>query len=385
MSGFIVPTFSTYAQSLGASFVFIGVLSTVLGLTSLVSAIPAGYLSDHIGRRRLMLIGMLTWAAANVLFALAPSAGFLIPGRVLMGLAGILTMGVGAALVGDLTSGKERNYAFGLFSTSMGIGFTLSPLAGGLIADAYGIAVSYQVAALVALAGFVFGYFALPGKNIGQAPVRSSVRLGRFWTQLSLKKVKPALANSGLMMVCVVTFLQATAFSGTIVAFLPLYAERALIGPAAVATMFSLRSLASTAVRIPSGALAAVISNPAVLVISLICSSIAMVGMGQTDQQAWLLAFMMLQGLGHGTFTTSGQALVADVSGPENRGTAMGVFRMAMALGGTVSPVIMGVIAGSWGLDVVFTVTGAVIVLGTLGSAWWLYRQISTQRVVVPR
>lgn len=77
---------------------------------------------------------------AALTFSLAPNAYLLIPGRVLTGLATILTFTIGAALLGDLTRGPERGYAFGLYATAMGLGFAVGPLVGGLLRESYGIA-----------------------------------------------------------------------------------------------------------------------------------------------------------------------------------------------------------------------------------------------------
>ena len=86
VSGILSPTFSLYAQSLGASLAFIGALSSIAGLTQLLTSMPIGALSDRHGRKIVLTLGMLTFAATTTLYALAPNAVLLIPGRVLAGL-----------------------------------------------------------------------------------------------------------------------------------------------------------------------------------------------------------------------------------------------------------------------------------------------------------
>ena len=96
MSGIIIPTFSLYAKSLGASLVLVGALTTLSALIQLVISVPVGLLSDRVGRRKVLLLGLGSFGAAMVLFAVAPNAYALIPGRLLLGLAMVSTFWIAA-------------------------------------------------------------------------------------------------------------------------------------------------------------------------------------------------------------------------------------------------------------------------------------------------
>jgi MFS transporter, DHA1 family, multidrug resistance protein len=375
LSGLIAPTFSLYAQGLGASVVLIGALSSAVGLTSLISAVPVGILSDSFGRRRLLLLGMVVWGLSLLVMSVAPHPYVLFPGRVLMGLAAIMTFGLGAAFLGDITEGRERGPAFGLYATAMGLGFAVGPLVGGLISDWYSIEVSYMVGAGLAAAGFLFGLWTLP--TVRRTSVAKSNRPARALTS-SLNQLRVVLGDVLIVLACVGVMLQTVAFAGALQNFFPLYASAALIGPATIAPMFSVRAFTSTVFRMPMGLLSSYISPAGVMILSLLTIGVTLLGISQTTNPMMLTILLAVEGIGFGGFVTAGQAFIAEHSDSDTRGTAMGVYKMAGAIGATAGPLALGIIASEWGLSAVFIVTGMTVMLGVILMVAILYRAPST-------
>jgi len=110
LAGLIAPSLPVYAHALGSSTLTIGILNSSAGMTALLCAVPFGIASDVVGRRPLLLAGMLAWALATLTFSLAPTALLLLPGSIFVGVATILSFAIGAACLGDITSGRERRY-----------------------------------------------------------------------------------------------------------------------------------------------------------------------------------------------------------------------------------------------------------------------------------
>src|SRR5579859_6165916 len=77
------PIFALFATSLGSSLGALGLITSVLGLSRLASAVPAGVISDRFGPKTVLVAGMLLYAVSFVLYALAPSPAWLIAPRVL--------------------------------------------------------------------------------------------------------------------------------------------------------------------------------------------------------------------------------------------------------------------------------------------------------------
>jgi EmrB/QacA subfamily drug resistance transporter len=100
--------------------------------------VPAGRLGDARGRRRLWVIGLMSFTAASLLCGAAPNADWLVIARLLQGLAaGLLTPQI-SALIQQLFRGQERGKAFGLFGAMVGVSTALGPLIGGLLIQLFG-------------------------------------------------------------------------------------------------------------------------------------------------------------------------------------------------------------------------------------------------------
>ncbi|QZZ31834.1 MFS transporter [Streptomyces sp. ST1015] len=92
--------------------------------------LPAGSLSDRIGRRRLFLTGVAVFTAASAGCGAAPGVGTLIACRALQGLGGALVMSTALALIAGAYEGRRRQSAIGMFSAAGGAAAALGPLVG---------------------------------------------------------------------------------------------------------------------------------------------------------------------------------------------------------------------------------------------------------------
>ncbi|MET0307183.1 MAG: MFS transporter [Sphingomonas sp.] len=92
-----------------------------------------GSLGDSIGRRPVLLLSMLAFAADYALMAAAPTIGWLFVGRIVAGIAGAV-YGPANAVLADVTPPEKRGATFGLMGAAFGIGFILGPALGGLLA-----------------------------------------------------------------------------------------------------------------------------------------------------------------------------------------------------------------------------------------------------------
>jgi MFS family permease len=112
------PTFSIYAKDLGALLTLVGFLSSVVGLTQFLLSLPIGLQSDIWRHKMIIMLGKGLLMLSMIIFAVAPSAEWLIPGRIIFGIACAATFSIGVAYVGDIIQPEERGIAFGLYSTS---------------------------------------------------------------------------------------------------------------------------------------------------------------------------------------------------------------------------------------------------------------------------
>ncbi len=366
MSGILGATFSLYAEELGASVVFIGLLTSLTGFTALVTSIPIGVLSDRIGRTRVLTFGLSSFGLAMALLAIAPSPAFLIPGRLLLGAAMVASFWIAAAYLGDIVSPAERGLAFGLLTTAMGLGFAIGPLIGGVIAEQFSTRIAYGIAALVG----AIGVTVVVGVLHGRCPENAVSTRPRISIHESLRVGRQRI----LVAAGIANILSAIAFGGAVATFFPLRGSELGISDAAIGSMFAIRAIASTCVRLPSGALTGVIGSRQVVLGAIAVEMIAVAGIGTAESRETLMLWLILEGIGYGAFLASAQAYIAEHTVEATRGAAIGFYSMTGGIGNTLAPLALGVVADIFSLVTVFYVSSALVLIGLVAMCWIWFR-----------
>jgi DHA1 family tetracycline resistance protein-like MFS transporter len=119
-----------------------------------------GNLSDRWGRRPILLLSLVGLSLDYLIMAWAPTLVWLFVGRVLSGICGA-AMGTATAYVADITPKEKRSQRFGLIGAAFGLGFIVGPVIGGELGE-FGPRAPFYLAAAVAAANVVFGFFVLP-------------------------------------------------------------------------------------------------------------------------------------------------------------------------------------------------------------------------------
>lgn len=112
------------------------VSSCLVGLA--VGQLLAGPMSDALGRRRPLVVGLALYAAASALCAVAPTTGILVALRAVQGLGGAFALVISFAYVRDLHEGEAAARYFSLLMIVTGLAPVIAPLAGAQILDAWG-------------------------------------------------------------------------------------------------------------------------------------------------------------------------------------------------------------------------------------------------------
>lgn len=170
-AGLVIPVLPRLKEQMSFSGTTMGMMISIFALTQLIFSPIAGALSDRLGRKKLIALGMIIFAFSELLFGLAQTkTGFYIS-RGLGGVAAALIMPSVTAYVADLTSIVERPRAMGLISAAISGGYIIGPGAGGFIAT-FGIRVPFYVAAFLAFLGFVLSITVLkePEKTVKHSP-----------------------------------------------------------------------------------------------------------------------------------------------------------------------------------------------------------------------
>lgn len=138
-----------------------GFLMAVYAALQFVMAPVFGGLSDRFGRRPILLASLFAFGVDFLLTGLATSMAWLFIGRAFAGVFGA-SFATAGAYIGDISDDVNRAKNFGFIGAAWGSGFTLGPVIGGFVAEEIGHRAPFYVAAGLALANVVFGWFALP-------------------------------------------------------------------------------------------------------------------------------------------------------------------------------------------------------------------------------
>ena len=148
----VLPVFALEAARYpgGDDPALVGLAMGIYGLTQGILQIPFGLASDRLGRKRVIIAGLLVFAAGSFVAAAADSLGWLIAGRALQG-AGAVSAAV-TALLADQTRDEVRTKAMALVGASIGLMFALSLVAAPLLAAQVGLGGLFAVTGALALA-----------------------------------------------------------------------------------------------------------------------------------------------------------------------------------------------------------------------------------------
>jgi DHA1 family tetracycline resistance protein-like MFS transporter len=163
--GMIIPVLPLLVQNfVGGSAAhaaeMYGLFGTAWALMQFIFSPVQGSLSDHFGRRSVILISCAGLGLDFILMAVAPNLWWLLVGRVISGITAA-SFSTAGAYISDVTPPEKRAASFGLIGAAFGVGFVLGPALGGVL-GAISPRLPFWASAVMALANVCWGLFVLP-------------------------------------------------------------------------------------------------------------------------------------------------------------------------------------------------------------------------------
>lgn len=156
-----LPVLALYASDIhGSTPLLIGIALGAYGFTQALLQIPLGWLSDRIGRKPVILGGLVLFVAGSVVAALAESVALIALGRAIQG-AGAISASV-MALAADLTSEEQRTKAMAVIGISIGLSFALALVGGPLLAAWGGLSAVFWSTAILGIVGMAIIAWGVP-------------------------------------------------------------------------------------------------------------------------------------------------------------------------------------------------------------------------------
>lgn len=170
--GLVIPVMPTIMNELGITGSTVGLMVAAFAIAQLIFSPIAGKWTDTIGRKKMIVVGLIIFAISEFFFAIGTNVEMLFISRILGGISGAFIMPAVTAFIADITTVTERPRALGLMSAAISTGFIIGPGVGGFLA-AFGTRVPFFVATMMALIAAVLSFITLrePERRQNAAPI----------------------------------------------------------------------------------------------------------------------------------------------------------------------------------------------------------------------
>ncbi len=361
----ILPVFALYAVELeGFTPALTGLAIGAYGLTQALLQIPAGLLSDRIGRKPVIIGGLVVFALGSVLAAQADSIVVVILARALQG-AGAIAAAI-MALAADLTREQHRIKAMAVIGMSIGLSFAAAMVLGPLLNEWVGVPGIFAITAVLALGGILMVIFVVP-RPVVSRPHRVAeaipAQFGRVLRQLPLLRLDfgilmlHAILTASFVVLPLVLRDQAGIDSShhwkvylpvlvcSVLAMLPLIIQAERKGHTKPVFLFAIFLLMMAELGL------------FLLPVSLVSVVFLLF--------VFFTAFNLLEAML--------PSLISRVAPVDCRGTAMGFYSSAQFFGAFLGGTLGGLLQGRFG-------THAVFLCGAAGALLWLLLALSMSR-----
>jgi len=363
--GIIIPLLPFYAETFGATAFTVGLLATSFSLMQFIFAPIWGRVSDRVGRRPIILLGLLGSCLSYLAFGMAATLTSLFAARIFAGIAGA-NIPTAQAVVADLTTPENRAKGMGIIGAAFGLGFIFGPAIGGFLSR-YGYSVPAFFASGLSLANFAAAWFLLP--ETLKPEHRAIERAGR------IDALRAALTRPHLPLLLVIGFLVVAAFSGFESTF-ALFAERTHgFHASTIGYFFAFVGIILVIVQgFLVGRVVKKIGEHHIVPASLAIVAIGLLMIPATRSVGALLVANGVMAVGMGFNNPSLMSLISRYSAAEDQGGVMGLTQSLNSLARIIGPMWGGFAFDRLGIGMPYVSGAAVMAIAAALSIHALWR-----------
>lgn len=164
--GLVIPVMPQYLETFGVAGQALGFIIASFAFGQFLFSPLAGDLSDTLGRKKLIIVGLIIFSASQLWFGLATHEWMLYTARFVSGIGGAFLIPATMAFVADITTLEERGKGMGFLGASMSLGFMIGPAIGGFLAKV-SLTFPFYMASVAAVIAAVISVIILPDiKNV---------------------------------------------------------------------------------------------------------------------------------------------------------------------------------------------------------------------------
>ncbi|MFY0760303.1 MFS transporter [Metabacillus dongyingensis] len=368
--GLVIPILPFYVEKFGADAATLGFLVAVFALMQFFFAPIWGRLSDRIGRKPLITLGLFGFALAEFIFAFATDLWMLFLSRIIAGIFGAAIMPSAMAYVSDVTTPEKRGQGMGYLGAAMGLGIVVGPGIGGWLSE-FSLSFPFLFAGIAASLAGIVSIFVLPESLSKEAMQKTAAENEKRENQFIL--IKKALQSPvGFLLILVFMMSFALTIFQAIFGFYTL--ERFGYGPQEVGLIILITGIVGTITQGAAvGRLVAKFGDERVVTSALLLSAFGFVIMTFADSFATVLLTTSVFFLGNSILRPSLNTFISKLAGSK-QGMVMGLNNSFMSLGNVAGPILAGYVF-EYQINLPYYIGAAVMLAALISTKVWISRR----------
>jgi MFS family permease len=353
--GIVVPFLPLYAERMHVGALGIGLVLSLYSLMQFLCAPVLGRISDHIGRRPIIMLGLLGSAAGYMVYGLATSFAWLLFSRAIHG-ACAATVSTAQAYVADTTDESNRAHGIGMIGAAFGLGFVLGPAIGGLLGHA-SLRTPVFFAAALTFANLIFAAMRLP-ESYQPDP---DARLELAHLAEPIIALPRQLLGHRLTALFTIAFLATLAMAALEATFAIMVPAIYGYGPSGVGGLLAYAGLMQALVQ--GYLLGKVVKRTGELTLiraGIIALAIGLAPMASLPSHTMLLVALASVAIGYGFASPSIASLISKRTERGLQGEVLGINQSVQALARIFGPIAAGLAYQTWGPAAVYVGGGLV-------------------------
>lgn len=361
----VIPVFPLYVKVFGGGTFQLGLLIGIYSLTSLIFSPILGSWADKFGRKIFIVLGLLGFAIANLLYSQAQTFNQLLLFRIVEGSTAAGTGAIVNALLIDIIPSNKRGRYLGFANGSGFLGVFIGPFFGGILVQYGSITLPFIASAVIALFGMIVAILILPNdyskfrhkhhtKKITKEPLLDRLNFTNWLIQ----------GTTTVFIVLIFIRLAGNSAWTLIQPVVPIYLYALAYTPVDVGVFFGFFGIAVFLGQIFLGGLSDKYGRKTVLQIGLGIYFLGYFTMANATNLIIFFLSAILDGVGLSLIVPAIVAFLADLTTNEvHRGKVMGVYYDAFFLAGIVGPILGGYLGAVFGFNFVLGISLLIILL----------------------
>jgi MFS family permease len=349
--GVIAPLLPLFAENLGATGLWIGLIFSAYSLSRLVFLPLAGKLSDVYGRRNILLIGLFLYSVISLLYTISANPAQLSIVRLLHGISSALIIPVAMAAAAETSERGEEGKTLGMFNQAIFLGLAAGPILGGFTSDFFGYKATFVSVSLIGFITLLVAFLTFPEGRIKQR--EGKIKLSRRILAAFLFRFLNSLGR------------------GSVITFLPIYLGLLNFSASTIGILLSVNLLTSALIQPSSGKLSDRMGAKLPVTFSAVLSAAILLVIPRISEITVLFGLSVLFGISSALAIPGIAAIVAVEGRGGNMAQLMGTLSAAKSMGRIAGPIISGAIfdvsgGGIEGILAAFSVAAVLSILSLL-------------------